>query len=152
MTPRFDLLNTWANFLDDLPSDRFHMPAWGSKDATRVSCGSAGCAGGWAATVFNHLGLQLEIADQVNLDGACYAIPCYKGEQGYGAIARFFQISPEMSCYITMQFRGYTDEYGVTPDKITPRHAADRIRKVIVKLGGTVVTDYPIPSRELVTT
>lgn len=42
-----------ANFLDDLPHDRFHMPAWGSDDAAETSCGTAGCACGWAATVYN---------------------------------------------------------------------------------------------------
>lgn len=42
--PRFDLLNQWANFLDDLPHDKFHMPKWSSEDRTETSCGTAGCA------------------------------------------------------------------------------------------------------------
>lgn len=143
-TPRFDRLNEWANFLDDLPHDGFHMPEWGSEDWTEDSCGTAGCAAGWAVNRFHEQGLKLKL-------GSGSKLPCliYGGRVGSGAISEFFGIPYEEVFHITMQFISYMGEYNVDSSAdITPRHAADRIRKVIVKLGGIVVTDYPIKERE----
>ncbi len=53
-------LNRLANFIDDLPHDRFHMPDWGSKDANKSSCGTAGCACGWAVTMFHKQGFYFD--------------------------------------------------------------------------------------------
>jgi hypothetical protein len=133
-----------ANFLDDLPHDKFHMPTWVSRDCTKDSCGTAGCACGWAATIFKKEGWSI---------GGPYGafIPVFEVNHAsfYGQVgfAKFFEISLSdawaITCYLhnmcifTGDFKsvikdGYREEYDLKSVKdITPRHAADRIRKVL---------------------
>lgn len=142
--PRFDLLNQLANFLDDLPSDKFHMPRWCSSDSTEKSCGTAGCACGWAATIFHNQGWSIR-----------GILPWYNEQPGWMGFAEFFEIETRHALWITCRLSSdsphansgvpYTEEYSLnSSDDITPRHAADRIRKVIVMLGGEVTENYPV--------
>ncbi len=138
-----------ANFLDDLPSDRFHMPAWVSLDATEHSCGTAGCACGWAATLFQKEGFILR---SESYRGTLIFYPALndgkeKVQVPERIFAEFFGITREFAYAITSAFQGdvygyldnqfimqsYYNFYGTKPDgsDITPRHAADRIRKVL---------------------
>ncbi len=147
--PRFDLLNQLANFLDDLPHDRFHMPIWCSDDSTKKSCGTAGCACGWAATILHNKGWKIQ--------GVNGGLPWYKDDCGHSAFATFFEISIWDAYVITCCLEGepgsYVEEYGLKESAdITPRHAADRIRKVITKLGGEVTEDYPVLTKAQPTT
>lgn len=149
LTPKFGHLNTLANYCDDLPSDRMFMPAWCSPDATETSCGTAGCAGGIAVNLFHREGLRL------GLGRLRYGDHC-----GSSAFAEFFGIPYPEAHWITVCLEGpgpmregdsaYCEEYHLAaPEDIAPRHVADRIRKVIRKLGGEVTIDYPIPEREV---
>jgi len=139
-----------ANFLDDLPHDKFHMAAWASCDYSENSCGTAGCACGWAATVYSNEGWSF-------FSGA----PRRKGRYADVAFAEFFGISPKESVWITLMLgdnednghdRGspwwptYTTEYGLDDvDDITPRHAADRIRKVVARYDPSLLEDRAKP-------
>ncbi len=167
--PRFDLLNQWANGLDDVPHSKFHMPRWASDDATPESCGTAGCAGGWAATFFQRQGLTLTMkGETIMVKGATYSnipatVPTFAGLHGEMAIAEFFGIPLEEATFITLHLGDeqewghdtdllptYVEEYDLaSKNDITPQMAADRIRKVITKLGGTVTEDYPSPTKEV---
>lgn len=125
-----------ANFLDDLPHDKFHMPVWASDDATEYSCGTAGCACGWAATIFHKEGWHFKKWFPPKDDKTLY-IPAYKdNDTGTDSFASFFEIDQRHAYYITCNLAGGTDcyieKYNLpNPDCITPRHAADRIREVL---------------------
>jgi len=87
---RLRKLNTLANFIEDLPSDKFFMPHWGStKDATKITCGTAGCAAGWAVTLFHRRGLQMVFSTN---EGAGTPCPTYRGFLGSQAFATYFGI------------------------------------------------------------
>lgn len=69
-----------AAFLRKLPDGRFYYNQWVGSDwqgAQDLSCGTTGCAMGWAATMpeFRRLGLYLEMSD-----GQGY--PALKGKDG----------------------------------------------------------------------
>jgi len=156
---RLSKLLRLANFLDDLPHDRFHMPDWCSDDATETHCGTAGCAAGWAVSLYWREGFILK-------DGT----PSYAGAEDCraGAFAAFFGITEHEAEWITctlglfdegvndhdhsvrlddfmgtadrfivlpasdFDYPSYCREYGIdSPDLITPWMAADQIRKVI---------------------
>lgn len=126
-------LGRLANFLDDLPHDKFHMPQWASKDATEDSCGTAGCAGGWAATIYKKEGWRFV--------GADHEIQ-FKGFSGYVAFAKFFGLNDNDAYAITIHLSGYVLEHNLkSVNDITPRHAADRIRKVIRKYDVTILNE-----------
>lgn len=163
-------LVTLANFLDDLPHSKFHMPTWVSPDATETSCGTAGCACGWAATIFNKLGWKILNKSPTviyNIDGIEF------GASQHHGFARFFDISLSQAYYITsylfgdkdvaqLTFRGitrgwvgedlvyldtkvsYKAKYRLASEYlITPQHAADRIREVIREIDPTLL-DEPV--------
>lgn len=159
-----------ANFLDDLPHSKFHMPKWCSPNATAYSCGTAGCAAGWAATIFNKEGWQchpphpLSLSDKYNRYGSIVLrIPNSTTILiGAEAFAVFFGISTGQACFITGYFlvdqyehyivpdddreyldkhKSYKEEFGVEPDDITPSMAAKRIRDVIRECDPTVLEE-----------
>lgn len=147
--PRFDLLNQMANFMDDLPSDRLHMPMWCGLDSTATTCGSAGCFAGWTVTRYARMGWIFR-----------HQVPYFGKLEGAMAIAAFYQIPHMYASWIVYSDTGHGFEkfqaqwtknlatwqtdYEVNFHKVTPRHVADRIRRVITKLGGEVVQDYPV--------
>lgn len=143
-------LRTLANFLDDLPHDKFHMPTWASPDATDESCGTAGCAAGWAATIFHKEGCSFSYGIPIFSNRATYPTSCLGIVKGF---AEFFGISSDDANWITCDLRvawnkkgwpSYCDEYGLSNAKlITPRHAADRIRNVIKRLAPELLTEEP---------
>ncbi len=130
-----------ANFLDDLPHDRFHMPSWSDQNATDASCGTAACACGWAATVFRREGWSF--------NGGPFGSPSYTSPLGVrltgrAAFANFFGLSAPDSDHITCDFMAYYHDFGVRSEGITPRMAAARIREVLAKYDATVL-DEPCP-------
>lgn len=147
-----------ANFLDDLPHDKFHMPSWASNDGDDNSCGTAGCACGWAATIFKEQGWSfrlfhpnLQTSNKVLLSGVV-------------AFAEFFGISWNESWAITCfledhykyqnpssRFLSYCTEYNIASEfQITPHHAADRIRKVLKKVAPHLLEEEIAPVKNLV--
>lgn len=96
-------LGRLANFLDDLPHDKFYMPEW--------ECGAAVCACGWGKRIHG---------DKIGL-----------ARSGISEFAFAYGISVDLAHSITAGFREYFELYGVTAEHITPRMAADRIRKVL---------------------
>jgi hypothetical protein len=131
-----------ANFLDDLPHRRFHMPRWVSEDATATRCGTAGCACGWAATVYAGEGWIID-------DGLVW----FDRRHGVLAFARFFGIDYTLAYWITNGFGnlvtgipGYRDEFNVEDKDITPAMAAKRIRDVVLMYDPTgQYLDEPAP-------
>jgi hypothetical protein len=132
-----------ANFLDDLPHRRFYMPGWVSEDATATSCGTAGCACGWAATVYAGEGWIID-------DG----VVCFGRRYGALAFAGFFGIDFKLAYWITIgfdrhgpKFPGYVEEFNIEKSAdITPSMAAKRIRDVVLMYDPTgQYLDEPAP-------
>jgi hypothetical protein len=138
-----------ANFLDDLPHSKFHMPCWTSDDATENSCGTAGCAAGWAATIFHKEGWSI-------LNRFVYFNDFY----GEFAFSEFFGISITESIYITKFLNkntydhsmpnpslvSYIEEFNlISEDDITPAMAAIRIRKVVAGYDPSLLEDKTVP-------
>lgn len=78
-----------AAFLRKLPRKRFDYGAWvgeGWRGAQDLSCGTTGCALGWAATmpIFRRLGLHLEVSS---------GVPTCGGRSGTGAGEAIFALS-----------------------------------------------------------
>ncbi len=145
LTPRerHRLLAELANFLDDLPHDRFHMPKWASPDATAHSCGTAACACGWGATIHQKQGWTF--IDLPTGDGESCRCPFFEGQSGYVGFACFYGLSLDLAQAITMPYSNvmpsYFDDYGAAFVHVTPRHAADRIRKVLAIVDPEVLTE-----------
>lgn len=127
------LLAQTANFIEDLPHDKFHMPGWSSFNATEYSCGTAGCFAGWAATLHIKRGWSF-----------LWGVPSYGHEVGAQAIADFFGITATEATWLSTHLGGmnrsalcegmltYLQEHGLSREKdITPRHAAKRARDII---------------------
>lgn len=143
---RHVLLARLANFLDDLPHDRFHMPAWCSIDATERSCGTAGCAAGWAATIYARIGWDITPPEE----GLSFGQVMYDGKEGADAFAAFFALRIEESTWITGHLDAFSAAWGIdlpshmptytrehclkSAKDITPRHAAKRIRDVLARV------------------
>lgn len=123
-TEQLTKLRTLANFLDDLPHDKFHMPQWASPDASEDACGTAGCAAGWAATVFKKEGWSFA-------KGSNWTMVQWNNLRGSFAFGAFFGLDRYEARWITTDFVSYLEEFGVPADDITPRMAAKRIRDVI---------------------
>lgn len=136
-------LNMLANFMDDLPSDRLHMPQFADpSDSTKTHCGSAGCAAGWAVSLFHREGFTLTTPD---------FIPVFEGKHGSWGFAWFFDIPIcEAGSIVysggSSHIPDYLEEFGVSFEDVTPRMVAKRIRDVIRVLGGTVQEDVPVAS------
>lgn len=136
-------LLTLANFLDDLPHDKFHMPTYSTDDFNETSCGTAGCACGWAATVFAKDGWSWKRA--THIDGG---LPSFNWNAGWLGFADFFGISTADAIYICADFVSYQEEYGVYAAQITPRIAADRIRKVIARYATELLEEHSAVGQE----
>ena len=156
-------LNQLANFIDDLPHDRFHMPRWTTKDGTRTHCGTAGCAAGWAVTLFHKSGMHFQKA--INPIDGPEPYPVYRGAEGYAAFGLFFGLADYEAKWITValcsasycrdaslygdygqvdeqELPSYMTEYDLDSiDAITPRHAATRIRQVVRRHDPTVLEE-----------
>ncbi len=134
-----------ANFLDDLPHNRFHMPDWVSENCTATSCGTAGCACGWAATVYAKEGWTIKG------EKGCWW-PSFQGNGSpWNSFSCFFGLDRDQGDAITQHldskwkqagFASYCYEYDLADaDDITPRHAADRIRKVLNGIDPSIVVE-----------
>ena len=143
-----------ANFLEDLPSERFHMPRWADDDATDTSCGTAACACGWAATIYAREGWSFySFHDHAR-------VPCYQNAPNQAGFSEFFGIGAEMANWITLVDR-YEDadwpvvfvtSTGVNVERTaysceTPSRSevAERIRTVVKAYGGEDVLEAPAP-------
>lgn len=172
------MLAQLANFMDDLPSDKLHMPEWASASFTSTHCGTAGCAGGWAATLFHKHGLEIsfmkgpwykpviiydcfidenvkDISDRTpdSLDK-----PLFSAE----AFSVFFGIPYLLGIHITsnlgtsynINFPSYCEEHNLSEStKITPRHVAKRIRDVLQIIDPDALEEQgkpPVPKQEMI--
>lgn len=134
------LLARFANRLDDLPHDKFHMPEYCAKDATEHSCGSAGCAAGWAATFYSGLGIHLK--QTMKYVGDTRYFPVFRGFFAHNAFAYFFAIPKEAGEEICTDFMGYEERFGTkTTRDITPFHAAATIRGVLARIDPAALTE-----------
>ncbi len=156
MIERHRNLRTLMNFISDLPHDKFHMPNWCGHGATNTSCGTAGCAAGWAISLFHKKGLILSPY-----------VPVLVGTDARGseAFAEFFGIPFGAACAITQaagifnehniyyggillgSIQSYQKEYGVSVSgsDITPRMAAERIHKVLEMVAPEVLKEENTP-------
>jgi hypothetical protein len=122
-----DLL-TLRNFLLDLPHSKFHMPAWTAQDATEISCGTAGCAAGWAATIFHKKGWTLR---RWPMAGEMGWLPEYGKDQGSFAFATFFMIKDQEADYVCSPFSyRYVFSNSGMFNSITPTEAAGHITEI----------------------
>jgi hypothetical protein len=127
-----------ANFIEDLPHSKFHMPAWSSKDGTDHECGTAGCFGGWGATVYASEGWSF--GDDVGM--GCGRKPTWNGLYGCVAIDAFFGLGDAyLASRLTSGWDWYFHEFGVQPSGITPQISALAIRKVLNSIDPSIVTE-----------
>lgn len=123
MTTPHQKLASLANFLDDLPHRRFHMPKWVSEDHSDTHCGTAACACGWAATIFHKEGWTFgELSVR------------YGEQSGAEAFADFFHLSHDDAWLITTNFMNYCHRFGVMAERVTPHMAAEVIRDVLRRI------------------
>ena len=110
-----------AAFLRKLPRKRFNYAMWSDDDHTEKSCGTTGCALGWAASMprFRRLGLHI--------DGT--GIPVcgnpFDGNIGASAGAEIFGISYGEACEL---FHPNEDE-----ENATPKYVARKIERFVAK-------------------
>lgn len=124
-----------AAFLRTLPREKFNYERWVGSDwqgKQDLSCGTTGCALGWAATMpeFRRLGLELRLSG--NLAGYVTlkdeGPPVGWGEENsksYAAACRIFYLDAEES----------EDEYLFRPkvgeEDATPKYVARKIEKFV---------------------
>lgn len=114
-----------AKFLRTLPRKRFDYRTWTGSDwegAQDLSCGTTGCALGWAATMptFRRLGLRL-IAGFGYLRG----FPKVGRKVGSAAAEVLFGISVNEAEHLFMP--------GFGEDNATPKHVAKKIERFVAK-------------------
>lgn len=116
-------LQTLATFLLTVPFKNFDMALW------QDSCGTVGCALGWACTIpeFREAGLKMKKAEGDS------PLPRYTDDwnywDGFDAGAAFFDISETLSYWLFHQdfyFRAQDFYTGITPQRV-----AERIEKLI---------------------
>jgi hypothetical protein len=152
-----------ANFLDDLPHDRFYMPHWASRDFTTTSCGTAGCAAGWAATIYNKDWVFNMIEGWPFLRNSCNTRTLL--HPSIVDFADYFGITIGDAAYITSFLNNacvflrhennirpdrlpYTKKYNLfVSEDITPRHAADRIREVVAEYDPELLLGKTTPAQ-----
>jgi hypothetical protein len=125
--------------------DKFDMATWGDlekggvfKARKDMSCMTAACAIGHAGAIFKTDGFKLvfDLCDDEDPEEVEYCtnvIPEYRGEQGFDAVAAFFQISNDEAEHLFAP-RAY-DKYNSLGQPIAhqtgPGEVADRIRTFI---------------------
>lgn len=108
-----------AKLLESVPRSKFDYTQWGLQwDGRKNSCGTKGCALGWACTVpsFRKLGLKMTNGEW----GPRPVSP--SGEESYAACA-IFNIDTEQSYDLFLPLEG---EY-----KATPKQVAKKIRNFV---------------------
>lgn len=153
-----------ANFLDDLPSDKFYIPTWCSHDYTATSCGTAGCIAGWAATVYSKEGWGFDKAGfsdgptfardgmvmsipRLNLVPTPYVVIPEAGGSvvrwGTEAFAIFFGISKKEAAALCVPSFWTDADYAAYPrfGEITPREAAAKTRKLIATYDPSILIE-----------
>lgn len=132
-----------AEFLDKLPPERFEYSHWIADDgsATKTSCGTSGCALGWAASMPEFQALGLEIVPSGPLSGIKY-----KGSSwwenyaivrifGTGLDDLFFPHLCEKSCEDQLdEETGRCPKYSADHNA-SPQYVAEKIRKFVAARG-----------------
>ena len=132
---RHRLLLGLANFLDDLPHSKFHIPQWTSQDATEHSCGTAGCVAGWAATIYQKYGYELKYSEAVKK-----FIPYYH-TWGFYSFAKFFDINGQDALNLTSNKNFYQTNYDVNFHDVTPQIAAQAIRDLLKSINPDILKE-----------
>lgn len=126
-----------AGFLEKLPPEKFNYGQWAGTDRTATSCGTVGCALGWAASMpeFQALGAGLTPYDPARPGGSvftlggapCGSSPLIKELFGEGEEVHdlFYPHLCEDDCY-----DGCIDPDQLTSDA-TPEQVARRIRDYV---------------------
>ncbi len=127
---RIERLQRLITILEAVPDEHYNQAVW--------TCGSASCAGGWAAQdeSFKSEGLTL-----------VRKIPEYGGQEGLDALALFFNLSASATYYIFGSIayeslaRKLVDEAGFDPYElpdyeiftrfIRPSHVIARIKEIL---------------------
>ena len=111
------LLLELADFLKELPPERFDYESWVGRDwqgAPDLSCGTTACAAGWATTLpsFQKLGLQLVRSGE-------YSTVAYQGYRGAWAMANLLGIAFDEACVLF-----YPEEYCAATGERSPSSEA----------------------------
>lgn len=99
-----------AQFLRNIPEDRFCLATWADHDFTEDVCGTTACACGWATTIFD----DLELANHIIR---------YKGSDSWLAVSDFFELS-----IVEAEELFNSDNYYI---KATPKMVAEKIHKFL---------------------
>lgn len=166
---RHFLLRELMNFLQDLPSSKFHMPDWADAEtATETHCGTAGCAFGWGVSIHHRFGLSF------SRNRLGYPLPYLSDARGqplarYSAFSYFYGVSWDQAFYVTSAHMGdpfvtrgdsgdpsprylipYAAQFNLKSSRdITPAMAASRIREVLSNVDPSILDEekFPMPAR-----
>lgn len=103
-------LSLLADFLENLPEERFNLKNWASSNFKPNECGTTACACGWATTIFDDLELVNHLIR-------------YKGYDSWFAVSDFFELS------ITEAEELFNPDHYY--EKATPKMVATKIREFL---------------------
>lgn len=88
-------LERLVDILKTVPPEKFDMSMWYSSNISE--CGTVACAGGYACLdpAFQKLGLHF----------GYNKIPCYKGQEGIGALRAFFDLPSSVAMRLFLLYR-----------------------------------------------
>jgi len=125
-----------ADFLDNLPEEKFDISSWVDNDwkgRANLSCGSTACSLGWAATIpaFRKAGLVMK---RNKYDSNFKFIPVLKDMPGN--IDNTFIAGKEIFGLSRGEFNHlFVPEYALTYNA-TPKQAAEHIRNFVLRKYG----------------
>lgn len=149
---RSDLLLQLADFLEQLPPERFHFGYWArwdvpgqSEDKLDLECGCSGCAGGWAGYLWpNEIRTTAVEPTPTIVDDPSI--------QGIDALAYFFDISCTQASYLFLPPREWPTSLHLIekqcrlPKHATARLVATRIRTFVEANGVLPYAEAPAQS------
>lgn len=122
----FERLETLAEVLDNVPSEKFNINFW-CRAATE-SCGTAACAVGWAMNTpaFQKLGLKpIAISTSSAIQSLQFFGPFYHGLSDWDAVEAFFGLKEYQAFHL------FLNTAYLTYHKVEPMEVAARIREFI---------------------
>lgn len=140
------MLNELADFLDELPADRFDYSEWVGEDwegDPGLSCGTVACAAGWATTLesYQNKGLRLTL---FSVEVPDESAECWGNRRtGIDAMAKVLNISYEDAALLFLPSRAYRGL--VAPGgQAVPSQVAAHIRRWIEVVNNRAALEIPV--------
>lgn len=138
LTPR-QRLEMLSKFLRTVPEEQFDMNNWGynkEEEGELFTCGFAGCAAGWGASIpeLRKDGLSLVRMPESTYADVFFTTPDGKVLDSFDALEEFFDIDHD-TCLSIFSGIDYVDPDGRRLDvsKVTPAMVSDKIDNYLAK-------------------